>query len=120
MKTHNLQTGALGEQFAKEYLEKNGYKVVDQNYKTKYAEIDLIAEKGKELIFVEVRTKTGEQFGTPEETIDYKKRAKLMRNARSYVARKKFKGLYQIDAICIIIDSAQRIQRLSHYQSITS
>jgi len=68
----------MGERFAREYLEEKGYKIIEQNYKTKYAEIDLVARKGKELVFVEVRTKKGEDFGTPEETINNKKMRKVV------------------------------------------
>ena len=67
MKKHNLETGKIGEEIAKDYLEKKGYKIIEQNYKTKYGETDIIANCGKELVFVEVRTKIGENFGTPED-----------------------------------------------------
>ncbi len=73
----SVATGKRGEEIAKEYLEKKGYKIVERNYKTKYAEIDLVAKRKNELVFVEVRTKIGDYFGTPEETIDKRKLRKL-------------------------------------------
>ena len=73
MKKFNLQTGKLGEEIAREFLEKKGYKIVGQNYKTKYGEIDLVVQKGKELIAVEVRTKIGDLYGSPEESLTKKK-----------------------------------------------
>ena len=66
-------------------LEKKGYKIVEQNYRTKFAEIDLVAKQGKELVFVEVRTKRGELFGTPEESLNKKKLRKLWWNSQGYV-----------------------------------
>ncbi len=114
----NLTTGKKGEEIAKKYLEKKGYKILEKNYKTKYAEIDLIAEKRNELVFVEVRTKMGENFGTPEETIDKKKMRKLWGNAMAYAARNKWRGLYRVDAVCIVLKPSGEVDRLNHYENI--
>lgn len=118
MKQFNLTTGKLGEDIAKNYLEKKGYNVLEQNYKTKYGEIDLVAKRGKELIFVEVRTKRGELFGSPEETLDKKKLRKVRLNAMAYVGRKHWPGPYRIDAICLILKLNDTIERISHYEYI--
>jgi len=113
-----LETGKRGEEIAKRYLEKNGYKIIEQNYKTKYAEIDLVAKKKNEMVFVEVRTKRGENFGTPEETINKKKLRKLWGNAKAYVSWKKWQGSYRVDAVCVVLKPNGEIDRLSHYQNI--
>lgn len=118
MKQSNLETGKIGEEIAKKYLEEKGYKIIEQNYKTKYAEIDLVAKKGNELIFVEVRTKKGENFGTPEETINSKKKRKLWGNAKAYTVWNKWQGPYRVDAICIILRYDNSIERLNHYENI--
>ena len=114
----NLTTGKKGEEIAKRYLEKKGYKILEKNYKTKYAEIDLIAKKRNELVFVEVRTKMGENFGTPEETIDKKKMRKLWGNAMAYAARNKWQGHYRVDAVCIVLKPSGEVNRLNHYENI--
>ena len=116
--TATVETGKLGEAMAKEYLKKQGYDIIEQNYRTKRAEIDIIAAKNRVLVFVEVRTKSSDQFGTPEETINYGKRQKLIRNAVAYVARKKFTGAYRIDAICIVLGEGENPQRIDHYENI--
>ena len=118
MNRSNLQTGKMGEEIARRYLEKNGYKIIDQNYKTKYAEIDLIAKKKGEIIFIEVRTKKEVNFGTPEETINKRKLRKLRGNAKAYVAWKKWQGYYRIDAVCVVLKPNGEIDRLNHYQNI--
>lgn len=118
MKTLNLQTGRVGEKIAKDYLEKQGYKILEQNYKTKYAEIDLIARYKNELIFVEVRTKKGENFGTPEESLDKRKLRKLRWNAQGYVNQVRWQGPYRIDAVCIVLDGNNKVKRINHYESI--
>jgi len=110
--------GKLSESIAREYLEDKGYNIIKQNYKTKYSEIDLIAEKDKELVFIEVRSKTGENFGTPEDTLNKRKLRKVRMNAMAYVNRKNWKGPYRIDAICIVLNQDNSVKRLDHYENI--
>lgn len=118
LKSKHLEVGKIGEEIAKRFLEKDGYKIIEQNYRTKYAEIDLVAEKKKDLVFIEVRTKIGENFGTPEETINKKKIRKLYGNAMAYVSRKKWSGFFRIDAICIVLKPDYTVERLNHYENI--
>lgn len=114
----HLDTGKRGEEIAKEHLERKGYKIVERNYKTKYAEIDLVAKRKNDLVFVEVRTRMGNNFGTPEETINKRKLRKLWGNAVAYAARAKWKGFYRIDAICIVLKKDYSLDRLNHYENI--
>lgn len=118
MKVETLKTGRLGEELAKKYLQKKGYKIVEQNYRTRYAEIDLIARKKDVLVCVEVRTKVGEQFGTPEETLNPQKLQKVRRNAIAYAARIKWKKLYRVDAVCIVLGGNHDVQKIHHYENI--
>jgi len=125
MARHNT-IGKIGEDLAREYLEKNGYKILEQNYKTKYAEIDLVAQKpggllglGKStLVFVEVRTKVGENWGSPEDTINKTKLHKVLWNAKTYSAFKKWDGSARIDAVCIVLKPDYSISRLTHHENI--
>ena len=112
MKKFNLQTGKLGEEIAREFLEKKGYKIIEQNYKTKYGEIDLVCQKGKELVAVEVRTKKGDMFGSPEESLTKKKLHKIWFNAQA-------RGASRIDAVCIVLKLDNTVERLEHYENIT-
>lgn len=117
-KRFNLKTGGIGEDFAKEYLEKKGYNIIEQNYRSKFAEIDLVAKQGKELVFVEVRTKRGEMFGTPEETLNKRKLRKIWLNARAYAGRIRWQGDCRIDAVCVVLNSDNRVDRIAHYENI--
>ena len=117
--------GKIGEDLAKEYLEKHGYKILEQNYRTKYAEIDLVASAPggwafgpNTLVFVEVRTKVGENFGTPEDTLNKEKLWKVLQNAKYYSAFKKWEGPERIDAICIVLNPDFTISRLTHHENI--
>ncbi len=123
MSQHN-QVGQLGEDLARRYLEERGYTIVHQNYRTKYAEIDLVAEKKDhflakpKLIFVEVRTKIGEQFGSPEDTLNRAKLRKVLWNSNTYAAFAKWDGAARIDAICIVLHPDLSVQRLTHHENI--
>ena len=125
MRTENLEIGRLGEVIAKRYLQHKGYRIVEQNYRTKYAEIDLIAwssggsRTAPTLVFVEVRTRKDEQLGTPEESIKRGKIRRLIRNAQAYMARMSYTGKCRIDAICIVLNQAGRTSRTNHYENIT-
>ncbi|MFA6190440.1 MAG: YraN family protein [Candidatus Staskawiczbacteria bacterium] len=125
MSQHN-EVGKIGENLARKYLQKEGWKILEQNYKTKYAEIDLIAEKssgffGKPvLVFVEVRTKIGENFGSPEDTINKAKLWKVLKNAKSYMAFKRWQGPCRIDAVCIVLRPDFSVLRLTHHENIVS
>ena len=111
-KQFNLETGKKGEGIAREFLEKKGYKIIEQNYKTKYGEIDLLVRHGKETVLVEVRTKIGENFGTPEESLTKKKLRKLWFNAQTVKATR-------IDAVCIVLKFNGEVERMEHYENIT-
>ena len=117
MSEHN-EVGKIGEDLARKFLEGKEYKIIEQNYKTKYSEIDLVAQKNNELVFVEVRTKIGENFGTPEDTLNNKKLSKVRYNAISYTAFKKWQGPIKIDAICIVLKPDFSVLRLNHYENI--
>ncbi len=125
MSQHN-EIGKIGEDLAREYLEKEGYKILEQNYKTKYAEIDLVAEKSngffgeRSLVFVEVRTKVGENWGSPEDTINKAKLQKVLWNAKTYSAFEKWQGPARIDAVCIVLKPDFTVSRLTHHENIIS
>jgi len=120
MKKYNLEIGRLGENIAKEYLEKKRYSIVDQNYKNKYAEIDLIAKDKDILVFVEVKTRIGEQFGLPEQALNRNKIYRLIRNSKVYMFKKYNNMNYRIDAVCIVLDENRKPIRIDHYRNITN
>lgn len=111
-KKFNLRTGKLGEEIAKEFLKKKGYKILEQNYKTKYGEIDLVCQRGKELIAVEVRTKIGDLYGSPEESLTKKKLRKVWLNALA-------RGAGRVDAVCVVLGYDGKVERLGYYENIT-
>ena len=77
--------GRRGEQMAAEALRERGYRIVEQNFRCRYGEIDLIAEEQDDLVFVEVKTRRGTAFGQPEEAVTRTKRRKLAEVASYYL-----------------------------------
>ena len=87
MTRERLDLGRLGEDLAAERLKKEGYRIVRRNYRNPFGEIDIIAQDGKTLCFIEVRTRTKEWHGHPFESISAVKQRKLIRAAQGYLAR---------------------------------
>lgn len=123
MKQQNFETGKLGEEIAADYLRKHNFEILQKNWKTKFGEIDLIATKNNLLIFVEVKLKVGEDFGTPEEMINSPKLSQVQNTAVAFLQQKpeiekQYKG-YRIDAVCIVLNQNKEVLRINHYENIT-
>jgi putative endonuclease len=81
---HNKSTGNKGEQLAAIYLEQNGYTVIERNWRYRFWEVDIIAHKNNKLHFFEIKTRTSDKFGLPEESIGKKKMQNLRNAAEEY------------------------------------
>ncbi len=81
----NKMQGRLGEDAAAEYLKSSGYKILECNYKNKMGETDIIAQKGENLVFVEVKTRSSAEFGTPAQAVTYYKKQRIINSARWYM-----------------------------------
>lgn len=79
------QLGKDSEQLARKFLERQGYRLVQRNFQSKLGEIDLIMRKGQELVFVEVRSKSNQDYGQPAETVDKNKQEKIRKTAQLYL-----------------------------------
>lgn len=84
--------GQRGEVAACEALIKSGYKILEKNYRCKLGEIDIVAEHKGRIVFIEVKTRTSEKFGTPEEAVHPKKQEKLLCLASWYLKAKKLEA----------------------------
>ena len=82
--------GKAGEDFAASYLEKNNYKIIDRNYKIRTAEIDIIAEIDKTIIFVEVKTRSNIRHGFPVEAVNLKKQKRIIKAATVFLQNEKY------------------------------
>jgi putative endonuclease len=87
--TARQKLGALGERTAADFLVKSGYRIVAQNHRCRRGEVDLVAERGELLVFVEVRTRVTAAFGGPAETVSGAKQRRVVAAARDYLARRR-------------------------------
>ncbi|RJR28559.1 YraN family protein [Candidatus Microgenomates bacterium] len=122
MKNQNYTKGAIGETVAKKYLSNLGYSILENNWRTRYGEIDIIASRGDTLHFVEVKLKVGDMYGSPEEMINKKKILQILKTAQAYLLKnnklnKQFKKK-QIDAVCIVLNHKNELERLDYYENI--
>lgn len=81
-----MNDGAQAEQWAAQYLQQHGLKLVAQNYRSRFGEIDLIMQHGTELVFVEVRLRRNTGFGGAAASIDTHKQQRIIRTAQQYLA----------------------------------
>ncbi len=107
--------GRKGEELAKQYLEAGGYEILDENWRFGKAEVDLIAYLNKTIIFVEVKTRTGNAFGEPEDFVDSVKQNLLISAADEFIELMDFNGEARFDIIAILFDQ-QGNHRLNHIQ----
>jgi putative endonuclease len=97
--------GAEAEQRAAQFLQSHGLKLLQQNYRCRYGEIDLILQEGSTLVFAEVRLRSRGDFGGAVASIDATKRAKLVRTAQHYLARLRRTPPCRFDAVLLQADS---------------
>lgn len=107
-KNHLL--GQNGEQWAVDFLISKGYAILERNFRYKKSEIDIIAQKHKLLVFVEVKTRTSLAFGVPEESVSRNKIRLILAGAEAYV--KRIDWFYDIRFDIIAIHSQNQLQIL--------
>ena len=105
--------GQRGEQLAAERLQALGYEIVERNYRCTAGEIDLVAQKAGRWVFVEVRTRRGSRYGTPEESLTARKRAHLIASAQHYLqAHAQIDVDWRIDAVAVVLSTGGRLERI--------
>jgi putative endonuclease len=114
MAIHN-DLGRKGEAIAKTHLETEGYEILDENWTFGKAEVDLIAYKNQTIIFTEVKTRTGNGFGQPEDFVDNRKQKLLADAADEYIYLMNHQGEVRFDIIAILFTS-QNTYTLKHIE----
>ncbi|HEX7057673.1 MAG TPA: YraN family protein [Bacilli bacterium] len=113
------ETGGKGEQLAAQYLRNHGYTILHTNWRCRSGEIDIVAQKGGAIVFVEVRTRTaGGGFGSPEESVDARKQVKVRQTAQMYLyAHKQFNAPARFDVIGVELTPAGELADLRHIEN---
>lgn len=100
--------GKNGEDIAVEYLQQKGYKIIERNFYSKVGEIDIIALKDEYIVFVEVKTRSSNQYGTPSEAVTKEKIKHLYRTARYYLYTRNLQDEYiRFDVIEVYFQNSE-------------
>jgi len=112
------EVGKLGEKAARKFLKKRGYRIREVGFRCPRGEIDIIAQQKDYLVFVEVRTKSNLDFGTPEESITQAKKKKLVALALTYTStHQNLPSLWRIDVVAIELDDKGKPKRIEHIEN---
>jgi len=105
-----VEQGRIAESGAERFLEQQGVRVIDRNFRRRFGEIDLVAREGDVLVFVEVRKRSHRAFADGAESIDRRKRQRLLRTAEAYLQQQRWRGPVRFDVI--VLDARDRIEWL--------
>lgn len=112
-------SGKIGEDLAEKYLVGKDYYILSRNYHSRFGEIDIIASDGKSIIFVEVKTRSQNSFGTPLEAITPHKIAKMVKTSQFYLSQRNMHNHpYRFDAIEVIFRGEEK-PIINHLMNIT-
>ena len=109
---NTIKLGQAGEEQAKKYLLKLGYRILDCNWRFKKFEIDIIAQKNQNVVFVEVKWRKNESYGAPEVFVDKKKQVYLITAAHHYMLQNSLTLEARFDIIAI----NQQSKELTHLE----
>jgi len=106
--------GASAERVAALHLEQHGYRILARNVRTRYGEIDLIAEDADGIAFVEVKARRGRAYGAPEEALTPRKQLKLVQLADAFIAAHEMFSdkAWRIDVVALELDQNGKLVRL--------
>jgi putative endonuclease len=109
-----MSTGAQAEQRAVQFLQKQGLKLIEQNYRSRFGEIDLIMQDGVSLVFIEVRLRRNADFGGAAASIDSHKQQRIIRTAHQYLASLAHNPPCRFDAVLMNDVKGDNVQWLKN------
>lgn len=119
MSLYQKNLGKTGEYLALNYLQQENYKIIEKNFRSKFGEIDIIAEKNNHLSFVEVKTRVGLIKGYPYEAIDKRKVFHMKRAAQYFLLKNNYKNYkLSLDLISIVLNQDLSVDQFKYYKNI--
>jgi putative endonuclease len=117
--TERRKLGNAGERYAERLLTRDGWRILDRQWRGSKGEIDLVGLDGEVLVIVEVKTRRGARMGTAEDAVSPAKEARLIALGAEYVATHPiYADLYwRIDLVAITLDSKGAVERVTHIQN---
>lgn len=117
----NKQTGDYGESLACQYLQKQGYKILERNYRIRGGEIDIVAREKETLVFVEVKTRWSHEYGLPTESMTPWKIKFLLKTARFYIQKIGWGNKeYRLDFVGVDFAESKENPKIELIKNITS
>lgn len=116
MSEARLSLGQWGEEVAADYLRQRGLKIVQRNLRTPVGEIDIVARDRRTLVFVEVKTRQSQNYGTPQEAVGARKQRQIIRTAQWYLAANPAGKLQpRFDVVAVLKCAGQvRVEHIIH------
>ena len=111
---NNKEKGRLGEDIASKYIISKGGKIIEQNYRTKVGEVDLIVRINGELVFVEVKSRSNVNYGYPSEAVNDKKKRKIINVAKYYILDNE---LTDVSIRFDVIEIYLRTKKINHIEN---
>ena len=102
---NNKKKGDWGEKLALEFLKEKGFTILEANWTFGKMEIDIIAQEGKKIVFVEVKTRFSEEHGDPEDGVNIKKQRFLIKAANQYILEKDIDNEARFDIVCVLTEN---------------
>ncbi len=121
--------GNLGENLAAKHLHKKGYTILERNFRSKFGEIDIIAlnpskdskQNSQTLVFVEVKTRWSQKFGSPEEAITPGKIKRIIKAGQYYkIIHPELPETLRLDAVVIDLSPQGELERVEHIKNLTN
>ena len=113
MSNPRQKLGRWGEDLATRHLQAAGYAIVERNYRCTAGEMDIVTRLGDEWVFVEVKARRGDSFGSPEDAITPTKAARLLRVAESYLQEHGLLDVnWRVDLIAVELDTKGKLLRV--------
>lgn len=108
---NNKEKGEIGEKIASKYLLSKGAEILENNYRIKSGEVDIIAKLDNELIFVEVKSRSSIRYGYPSESVNYNKIKKITNTAKYYILKN---NLYNVPIRFDVVEIYLSEHRINH------
>lgn len=105
-----LFLGKKGEELAFNYLKGIGYELIERNFRCKFGEIDLIVKDGQVIVFVEVKYRSSDDYGSPKEAITNDKIKKIIKAAEYFIVKNNVNSLYRFDVVSIFKNNIEHIK----------
>jgi len=113
--------GSKGEQLATKFLQNKGYRIIARNFKARYGELDIIALQNATLVVIEVKTRIGNQYGSPEEAITPRKLHEVTKTFEYFILlHPEFEPFpLRIDLVAILLNEEEQLLSLNHIENIS-